>query len=73
MSAVARSDTTSEITQRIRVRDARIATFGERVEDFFQITDEQDRALSADACAAPCVCADSATAIKPARKASGFQ
>lgn len=35
--------------QRIRVRDARIATFGERVEDFFEITDEQDRPLSADA------------------------
>lgn len=31
--------------QRLRVHAARIATFGERVEDFFQITDEQDRAL----------------------------
>jgi [protein-PII] uridylyltransferase len=30
---------------RLRVHDARIATFGERVEDFFQITDEHDRAL----------------------------
>lgn len=29
----------------VRVHDARIATFGERVEDFFQITDERDRAL----------------------------
>lgn len=31
--------------QRLRVHDARIATFGERAEDFFQITDEHDRAL----------------------------
>jgi [protein-PII] uridylyltransferase len=30
----------------VRVHDARIATFGERVEDFFQITDPQDRPLS---------------------------
>jgi [protein-PII] uridylyltransferase len=30
---------------RLRVHDARIATFGERVEDFFLITDEHDRAL----------------------------
>jgi [protein-PII] uridylyltransferase len=29
----------------IRVHDARIATFGERVEDFFLITDESDRPL----------------------------
>ena len=29
--------------------DARIATFGERAEDFFEITDESDRPLSADA------------------------
>ena len=29
-----------------RVHDARIATFGERVEDFFQITDEAGRPLS---------------------------
>jgi [protein-PII] uridylyltransferase len=35
--------------QRLRVHDARIATFGERAEDVFRITDEQDRALSADA------------------------
>jgi [protein-PII] uridylyltransferase len=32
-------------TQRLRVHDARIATFGERAEDVFQITDERDRAL----------------------------
>ncbi|MGA9826712.1 MAG: [protein-PII] uridylyltransferase, partial [Rhodanobacteraceae bacterium] len=30
----------------VRVHDARIATFGERVEDFFQLSDNQDRALS---------------------------
>ena len=30
------------------MHDARIATFGERVEDFFQITDEADTALSAE-------------------------
>ena len=33
----------------LRVHDARIATFGERVEDFFQITDEHDRPLDAAA------------------------
>ncbi|MEO6263983.1 MAG: [protein-PII] uridylyltransferase, partial [Luteimonas sp.] len=32
--------------QRLRVHDARIATFGERAEDVFQITDERDRALA---------------------------
>jgi [protein-PII] uridylyltransferase len=32
---------------RVRVHDARIATFGERAEDVFRITDEQDRPLSA--------------------------
>lgn len=32
-------------TQHMRVHDARIATFGERVEDFFLISDEQDRAI----------------------------
>ena len=32
-------------TQRLRVHDARIATFGERAEDVFQITDEHDRVL----------------------------
>jgi [protein-PII] uridylyltransferase len=31
---------------RLRVRDARIATFGERAEDVFQITDEHDNALT---------------------------
>ena len=30
---------------RLRVHDARIATFGERAEDVFQITDERDAAL----------------------------
>jgi [protein-PII] uridylyltransferase len=34
---------------RVRVRDARIATFGERAEDFFEITDESDQPLSAEA------------------------
>jgi len=33
----------------VRVRDARIATFGERAEDFFEITDESDRPLSVPA------------------------
>ena len=32
----------------VRVHDARIATFGERVEDFFQITDRQDMPLSSE-------------------------
>lgn len=32
---------------RLRVHDARIATFGERVEDFFQLTDETDQPLDA--------------------------
>ncbi len=34
--------------QGLRVHDARIATFGERAEDLFQITDENDRPLAAD-------------------------
>jgi len=34
----------------VRVHDARIATFGERVEDFFQLTDRGNRRLDADAC-----------------------
>ncbi|KFN44802.1 hypothetical protein N789_01955 [Arenimonas oryziterrae DSM 21050 = YC6267] len=33
-------------THRLRVHDARIATFGERVEDFFLLTDENDRAVT---------------------------
>lgn len=32
--------------QHLRVHDARIATFGERAEDMFQITDERDLALN---------------------------
>lgn len=32
--------------QGLRVHDARIATFGERVEDFFQLSDEHDAPLS---------------------------
>ena len=35
-------------TQRLRVHDARIATFGERAEDVFQITDEHDHVLDED-------------------------
>lgn len=35
--------------QQIRIHDARIATFGERAEDFFQITDQNDRPLSVEA------------------------
>ncbi|MCC4606470.1 [protein-PII] uridylyltransferase [Xanthomonas campestris] len=35
--------------QHLRVHDARIATFGERAEDQFQITDEHDRQLSESA------------------------
>ena len=31
----------------LRVHDARIATFGERVEDFFELTDQGDCALNA--------------------------
>jgi [protein-PII] uridylyltransferase len=34
--------------QRLRVHDARIATFGERAEDMFQISDEHDRPLLDD-------------------------
>jgi [protein-PII] uridylyltransferase len=30
----------------VRVHDARIATFGERVEDFFQLTDRSNAPLS---------------------------
>jgi [protein-PII] uridylyltransferase len=31
----------------VRVHDARIATFGERVEDFFQLTDRHNAPLGA--------------------------
>ncbi len=34
-------------SQSVRVHDARIATFGERVEDFFRISDEHDQPLDA--------------------------
>lgn len=34
--------------QRLRVHDARIATFGERAEDIFQITDERDMPLETE-------------------------
>ncbi|HEX6834363.1 MAG TPA: [protein-PII] uridylyltransferase [Rudaea sp.] len=34
--------------ERVRVRDARIATFGERVEDFFELTDDRDHPLGAE-------------------------
>ncbi|MEO6104709.1 MAG: hypothetical protein ABIP44_13865, partial [Pseudoxanthomonas sp.] len=35
-------------SQGLRVHDARIATFGARAEDMFQISDERDRALHDD-------------------------
>jgi len=35
--------------QRLRVHDARIATFGERAEDMFVISDEHDHALTESA------------------------
>jgi [protein-PII] uridylyltransferase len=34
----------------VRVHDARIATFGERAEDFFQLTDDTNRPLDASQC-----------------------
>jgi [protein-PII] uridylyltransferase len=40
------ADTAQVLRQhRLRVHDARIATFGERVEDFFLLSDENDRAV----------------------------
>jgi [protein-PII] uridylyltransferase len=33
------------MTCEVRVHDARIATFGERVEDFFQLTDRRNNPL----------------------------
>lgn len=36
------------LAQRLRVHDARIATFGARAEDLFQLTDEHDQPLAAD-------------------------
>ncbi|WP_242108024.1 [protein-PII] uridylyltransferase [Luteimonas aquatica] len=39
-------------SQRVRVHDARIATFGERAEDVFRISDTGNRALDETACAA---------------------
>ncbi len=36
----------------VRVHDARIATFGERAEDYFELSDRHDRALDAGQCAA---------------------
>ena len=35
---------------RVRVHDARIATFGERAEDFFLLTDEGDQPLAREPC-----------------------
>jgi [protein-PII] uridylyltransferase len=52
--------------RRLRVHDARIATFGERVEDFFQLTDETDRAL--DAAAQDSLRAALIAALEPADK-----
>ncbi|TMN25582.1 [protein-PII] uridylyltransferase [Pseudoxanthomonas sp. X-1] len=36
--------------QHLRVHDARIATFGERAEDLFQLSDEGDQPLTGDEC-----------------------
>ncbi|MEO6801107.1 MAG: [protein-PII] uridylyltransferase [Rhodanobacter sp.] len=36
------------LSEDVRVHDARIATFGERVEDFFQLTDRHDAALDVE-------------------------
>ena len=37
--------------QRLRVHDARIATFGERAEDLLLVSDEHDALLSPERCA----------------------
>lgn len=37
------------LEQQVRIHDARIATFGDRVEDLFVLTDHEDQALSASA------------------------
>ncbi len=54
--------------QHLRVHDARIATFGERAEDQFQITDEHDRPLSESARQALrdalCACLDPCLALR---------
>ena len=49
---------------RLRVHDARIATFGERAEDLFQITDEHDQPL--DATAQDCLRAELRARLDPA-------
>ena len=48
---------------RLRVHDARIATFGERAEDLFQITDEHDQPL--DATAQECLRAELRARLDP--------
>ena len=50
MRGTARDTTVLTLRERhVRIHDARIATFGERAEDFFQITDQNDRPLAAEA------------------------
>ncbi|MBR0344312.1 MAG: [Rudaea sp.] len=58
--------------RRLRVHDARIATFGERVEDFFQLTDDDNRMLGATECAAlrAALAERLAAQIAPAAKAA---